>query len=99
MKSFRPRLKPESNLSSPLLLCLLVALTTAVWLVWRSDRAAVEFLIFTIGVIGLYVYTGGSGVVSFGHVGFMAVGGYCTAILTVPVVVKDYKLHGLPRPC
>ena len=96
MTSFRLRLKPESNASSPLFLCLLVALTTVVWIVWKSDRAAVEFLIFTIGVVGLYVYSGGSGVVSFGHVGFMAVGGYCTAIFTVPTVVKDSKLHGLP---
>lgn len=96
MRSVRIRLRPESNASSPVVLCLLVALTTTIWLVWKSDRAAVEFLIFTVGVVGLYVYSGGSGVVSFGHVGFMAVGGYCSAIFTVPTVVKDYKLQGLP---
>jgi branched-chain amino acid transport system permease protein len=34
-------------------------------------------------VIGLYVFVGNSGVFSFGHIAFMALGGYVSALLTI----------------
>jgi branched-chain amino acid transport system permease protein len=61
-----------------------------------SERGAVEYLILTIGVIGIYVYVGGSGIVSFGHVGYMAVGGYISAILSIPPSIRGSQLEGLP---
>lgn len=92
----RVSLRPEGRLSTIVLLWLIVALTTGLWLSWRSDRAAVEFLVLTTAVVGIYIYVGNSGVVSFGHVGLMAVGGYASAIVTLPPVVKQTRLDDLP---
>src|SRR5262249_33613979 len=58
-------------------------------------------------VIGLYIFVGNSGVVSFGHISFMALGGYVSAILTMtpqkkhvllqlPSFLESLQLPGLP---
>lgn len=90
------RMQPESRASTVVVLGVVVCAVTMVWYAWRGERAAVEFLILLIAVVGLYIYSGGSGVVSFGHVGFMAVGGYCSVIFTLPRTVKLYRLSSLP---
>ncbi|ORA39237.1 hypothetical protein BST13_02950 [Mycobacterium aquaticum] len=48
-------------------------------------------------VVGLYSFIGLSGVVSFGHVSFAAIGAYVTAYLTIPPVYKHVLLPDLPR--
>jgi branched-chain amino acid transport system permease protein len=48
------------------------------------DRVVVTMLINMVLVIGLFLFIGNSGVFSFGHVAFMAVGAYICAILIVP---------------
>lgn len=48
-------------------------------------------------VIGLYVFVGNSGVFSFGHVAFMALGAYACALLTIPVISKGLLLPDLPQ--
>jgi branched-chain amino acid transport system permease protein len=53
-------------------------------------------LINLILVLGLYVFVGNSGVLSFGHAAIMAVGGYVTAILMMPVLFKPDVIPGLP---
>jgi branched-chain amino acid transport system permease protein len=60
------------------------------------DRSISEGLITLIIVIGLYVFIGNSGVYSFGHITFMAVGAYATAILTMNPAVKHTFVPGLP---
>ena len=40
-------------------------------------------LINLVAVVGLYVFVGNSGVLSFGNVAFMAVGAYVSALLTM----------------
>lgn len=53
-------------------------------------------------VIGLYIFVGNSGVFSFGHIAFAAIGAYTAGILVVPptsvggVTGKDVLLSGLP---
>jgi branched-chain amino acid transport system permease protein len=53
-------------------------------------------LINLILVIGLYVFAGNSGVLSFGHVAFMALGAYTCALITIPTTVKAALLPHLP---
>jgi branched-chain amino acid transport system permease protein len=53
-------------------------------------------LINLILVVGLYIFVGNSGVLSFGHAAVMAVGGYTMGILTMPADVKEFVLTGLP---
>ena len=46
-------------------------------------------------VVGLYVFIGNSGVLSFGHISFVAVGAWTAGILTVPAEVKPTALPGM----
>ncbi|MGI9598100.1 MAG: ABC transporter permease subunit [Acidimicrobiales bacterium] len=48
-----------------------------------SERLVTAMLIDAVAVIGLQVYIGNTGVLSFGHIGFGAVAGYVFAILAI----------------
>ena len=47
-------------------------------------------------VIGIYAFIGVTGVFSFGHVGFVAVGAYLSGLLAVPLTQKDLLYPDLP---
>lgn len=47
-------------------------------------------------VVGLWTFTGNSGVLSFGHASFMAIGAYVGALLTIPEMTKSFLLPDLP---
>lgn len=47
-------------------------------------------------VLGLYTFTGVTGIVSFGHVAFMAIGAYSFALFTMPNETKAVMLPDLP---
>ncbi|TML22303.1 MAG: branched-chain amino acid ABC transporter permease [Actinobacteria bacterium] len=46
-------------------------------------------------VVSLYVFVGNSGVVSFGHVSFVAVGAFAAGVMTIPVTLKPTITPGL----
>jgi branched-chain amino acid transport system permease protein len=46
-------------------------------------------------VVALYVFIGNSGVVSFGHISFVAVGAWAAGVLTVPVAEKPAVMPNL----
>ncbi|MDA9397564.1 branched-chain amino acid ABC transporter permease [Bradyrhizobium sp. CCBAU 45389] len=60
------------------------------------NRTIVEMFINIMIVVGLYVFVGNSGLLSFGHISFMCLGAYMTAWLTIPSVMKSITLKGLP---
>src|SRR5260370_10595714 len=60
------------------------------------NRTVVEMFINVMVVVGLYVFVGNSGLLSFGHISFMCLGAYMTAWLTIPPVMKSITLKGLP---
>jgi branched-chain amino acid transport system permease protein len=62
----------------------------------RLDRTVTEMLISVVLVVGLYVFAGNSGVVSFGHIAFTAIGAYATAWQTVQPFIKGTSMPGLP---
>jgi branched-chain amino acid transport system permease protein len=77
-----------------------VALVTATALVTGAFSKAhqLEFenaLVMTAIVVALYVFIGNSGVISFGHVSFVAVGIYLGGILTVDPQTKTFTMPGL----
>jgi branched-chain amino acid transport system permease protein len=80
----------------------LIALTCLVTLVsWvlgpdSLDRVVVGMVINLIVVVGLYTFVGLSGVFSFGHAAFMAIGAYAGAILVIPPETKEFVLPDLP---
>ena len=61
------------------------------------DRAVVTMLLNLIIVVGLYTFTGLSGVFSFGHVGFVAIGAYAAALLAIPTERKEVIFLALPN--
>ncbi len=58
-------------------------------------RMAAQTMIRVVFVVGLWIFVGNSGVVSFGHVGYMAIGAYCSAWLTLKPQMKGMFLPDL----
>jgi branched-chain amino acid transport system permease protein len=86
----------SADWSTPLLLSGIVLMAVALMSVLGFGRTGVEALIMLVAVVGLHAYSGVTGIATFGHVGFMAIGGYVATLLTLPAVVKSYRLPGLP---
>ena len=59
-------------------------------------RVVVTTLLNVILVVGFYVFSGNSGVISFGHIGFTAIGAYVVGLLTIPPLMKQVILPDLP---
>jgi branched-chain amino acid transport system permease protein len=53
-------------------------------------------LVYLIVVLSLYMFTGLSGILSFAHVGFMGVGAYISALLTMSSASRHAQLPDLP---
>jgi branched-chain amino acid transport system permease protein len=62
----------------------------------ETRRLVIGTMINVVLVVGLYVFVGLSGVLSFGHLGFAAVGGYACALFTMDPQLKGYVLPDLP---
>lgn len=62
------------------------------------ERVVIGSLISVVVVLGFSIYSGNSGIMSFGHVSFMAVGAYTTAYLTIPPVLKKNMFPNFPEP-
>ena len=59
-------------------------------------RTVNELCISVALVAGLYIFIGNSGILSFGHMGFMAVGAYVTAWVAMVPELKQASLPALP---
>ena len=85
------RLEPLVSLLAP------AALVVAVAVIGSQTGLArqLEFenaLVNTSIVVALYVFIGNSGVISFGHISFVAVGAFLAGILTLEAQQKDFVL-------
>jgi len=96
----RPRQRVEwaYKVSSLLTLLALVAAVTGLASLGSPvlQNVLVNMLINVILVVGLYTFVGNTGVFSFGHIGFMAIGAYSTGLLRIPEQQKAALLV-LPR--
>ena len=59
-------------------------------------RLAYAFFMNLVLALGVQIFMGNTGVISFGHVGFMGVASYATAILTIPVALKTALIPDAP---
>ena len=52
---------------------------------WKRPAVltATNFLVMLVAVLGLSIFCGNSGIISFGNVGFMAIGAQVSATLTL----------------
>jgi branched-chain amino acid transport system permease protein len=60
-----------------------------------TETYFVNALVNVTIVVALYVFVGNSGVLSFGHVSFVAVGAWAAGVLTVPVAEKPAIMPAL----
>lgn len=81
---------------SPLVLILVALAIFAAVGPAALDRSITDWLIKVVVVIGLFIFIGNTGVISFGHMSFMAVGAYVSAWLTMAPMMKKMRLHDLP---
>ena len=58
-----------------------------------AERLVTIALIDAIIVLGIQIYVGNTGVLSFGHIGFGAIAGYTFAIFAIAPVEKLSLIH------
>lgn len=81
----------------PALLILLVTVVTAIGASGPDSlrTTTMSMLVNLVLVVGLATFVGGSGVLSFGHMAFAAIGAYATAILAIDPEQKELLLPEL----
>ncbi|MEO9338491.1 branched-chain amino acid ABC transporter permease [Mesorhizobium sp. SB112] len=85
---------------TPVLLSLLLIAITLITVMTGSrpfNQTVIDVLVRVIFVVGLYIFIGNSGVLSFGHIGFTCLGAYAAAWLTINPIMKSSALPGLPE--
>jgi branched-chain amino acid transport system permease protein len=86
-------------IAGPSLLALSIGLFASglVWVLGGAERdIVVLFGINTILVLGLQSFVGNTGIMSFGHMAFMAIGAYTAGIVALPIRTKAILLPNLP---
>lgn len=84
---------------APAFLCLLLWLAYLVaqyGLAAQYQQITLNMFITVVLVLGLQVFSGNSGILSFGHVAFMAIGAYVSALLTIPAGIKQATFLEMP---
>ncbi|MBK6466385.1 MAG: branched-chain amino acid ABC transporter permease [Paracoccaceae bacterium] len=87
------------TISTPLILAaLLVAFALVAWASGSRpfNQTVIDIFLQVIFVVGLYVFVGNSGVISFGHIAFACLGGYVAAWTTIKPMMKGISMPGLP---
>lgn len=79
-------------------LAFLIAVAAGLTLIFgrSGERIAVQLCVNVAAVVALGVYCGNTGIVSFGHGAFMALGAYLSGILTMPAGLQRTALPQLP---
>jgi branched-chain amino acid transport system permease protein len=88
------RLLPMAQLAPPVLL-VLAAAGLATFVSQSSEGYFIDALVKVSIVVALYVFIGNSGVLSFGHISFVAVGAWLAGVLAVPVAEKPAIMPNL----
>jgi len=87
------------TISTPIILILILCVIAAAAILAGSgpfNQTVIDVFVRAMLVVGLYVFIGNSGVLSFGHIGFACIGAYATAWFTIPPPMKKMALPGLP---
>jgi branched-chain amino acid transport system permease protein len=81
----------------PALLIALIVVPSGLWADAATKSIVRSALIQLVVVVGLYIYSGNSGIMSFGQTSFMAIGAYVVALLTIPVMQKRFLWPDFPE--
>jgi len=96
MKGSHPLLKPGLEAAALALLVCAVTAGMALVLGLSGQRMMTLYCVNLCAVLAFQIFSGNSGVVSFGHTAFMAVGAYVSAWLTMPTALQRTALPNLP---
>ena len=82
-------------------LLLIAPIAVLSLLAWQTlgkapQGTVTHFLILTVALLAFSLFTGNSGILSFGHVAFMGLAAHVTGALTIPVAQKAVFLPDLP---
>jgi branched-chain amino acid transport system permease protein len=88
------RLSPAQVLIAPIALIVLTGVIGS-GLPLAPQQYFITALVTAVIVIGLYVFVGNSGVLSFGTMSFTAVGAFAAGEMTIPTQTKHYVIQGL----
>ncbi len=61
-----------------------------------TERFAIDMMVKLVFVIGLSIFVGNTGVLSFGHAAFASIAAYSAAWFTIPPITKKVFLPDLP---
>ena len=88
----------RSTLGSAVLLSAVAALAMVYTSGGGSSRSSLvsEMLANFILVLGIQVFIGNTGVLSFGHMAFAQIASYATAVVAIPVLAKAKSLPDIP---
>lgn len=88
----------QSLVGSALLIAIVLSIVAVVTLAGSTTdmRILMVFLINVIAAVSLQTYAGNSGNISFGHVGFMALGAYGSALFTADPAIKAIGIPNAP---
>lgn len=90
------RLVGLQELAGPALLVIVTALLGTLVSI-STQGYFTDTLVKVAMVVALYVFVGNSGVLSFGHISFVAVGAWTAGVLTVPSSVKPAIMPNLAQ--
>lgn len=76
---------------------LLAAIAIYVFGNAAMQRVVTYAAIMLTAVLGLQIFSGNTGIVSFGHAAFVGLGAYATGILTMPAALQRTTLRDLPQ--
>lgn len=96
MKGSHPLLKPGLEAAALALLLCAVTAGMALLLGLSGQRMMTLYCVNLCAVLAFQIFSGNSGVVSFGHTAFMAVGAYVSAWLTMPAALQRTALPNIP---
>jgi len=82
------------QLGAPVILVVVAALLGAV-VSTATETYFVNALVMVSIVVAIYIFVGNSGVVSFGHISFVALGAWTAGVLTVPASEKPAIMPNL----
>jgi branched-chain amino acid transport system permease protein len=88
------RIDPVIQLLAPIALVALAALVGTI-VSTSTETYVINALVNVAIVVALYVFIGNSGVLSFGHISFVAVGAWAAGVLSMPVEEKPAIMPNL----
>lgn len=98
-RSFIPAAFRNATADAICMVAVLVMVAVAAFLFGGSavQRVVTYAGIMLTAVLGLQIFSGNTGIVSFGHAAFVGLGAYVTGILTMPAALQRTALRDLPH--